>query len=99
MVISLKSIFCGNSHISRNQFSGVRKNSSQTASAIRGLTGASLENPFSQSHVSSRLKEHAEGHVSDKNFAERAERWSLDVPETKEAYLIRDIFDGESSYR
>lgn len=40
------------------------------------------------------MKAHAAEAVSDENFAKRAERWSFDVPDTKEAYLIRDIFDG-----
>ena len=33
--------------------------------------------------------------VSDEDFAKRGERWSFDVPDTKEAYLFRDIFDGK----
>ncbi len=41
-----------------------------------------------------RIKQHAAQVVSDQDFAKREERWSFDVPETKEAYLIRDIFDG-----
>ncbi|KAH7915004.1 hypothetical protein BJ138DRAFT_1170244 [Hygrophoropsis aurantiaca] len=40
------------------------------------------------------IKDHASTVVSDEAFAQRAERWSLDTPDTKEAYLIRDIFDG-----
>ncbi|GAA6029496.1 hypothetical protein JCM8097_003708 [Rhodosporidiobolus ruineniae] len=40
------------------------------------------------------LKEHAERTVSDAQMAAAAERWSLDTPETKEAYLIRQIFEG-----
>lgn len=40
------------------------------------------------------MKNHANEVVSDDAFAKRQERWSFDVPDTKEAYLIRDIFDG-----
>jgi len=41
------------------------------------------------------IKEHATQVVSDEAFAKRAEKWSFDVPDTKEAYFIRDIFDGQ----
>jgi len=41
------------------------------------------------------MKNHADEVVSDEAFAKREERWSFDVPDTKEAYLIRDIFDGK----
>lgn len=37
--------------------------------------------------------------VSDEDFAEREERWSFDVPDTKEAYLIRRTFDGKQATR
>jgi hypothetical protein len=40
------------------------------------------------------MKEHAAAVVSDADFAARAERWPEDTPDTHEAYLIRDIFDG-----
>ncbi|THH14344.1 hypothetical protein EW146_g5974 [Bondarzewia mesenterica] len=40
------------------------------------------------------IKGHAESVVSDDDFAKRHERWSTDVPDTKEAYYIRDLFDG-----
>ena len=43
------------------------------------------------------MKEHAAQVVSDEAFAKRAEKWTFDVPDTKEAYFIRDIFDGTSS--
>jgi hypothetical protein len=43
-----------------------------------------------------RMKAHAAAIVSDEQFAARAERWKIDTPDTKEAYLIRDIFDGET---
>jgi len=46
------------------------------------------------------MKNHANEAISDEAFAKREERWSFDVPDTKEAYLIRDIFDGKFfSYR
>ncbi|KAK2466985.1 hypothetical protein APHAL10511_001243 [Amanita phalloides] len=40
------------------------------------------------------LKEHAASVVSDESFAKRAERWSENTPDTKEAYFIRHVFDG-----
>lgn len=40
------------------------------------------------------MKAHAAEVVSDGAFAKREERWAFDIPDTKEAYLIRDIFDG-----
>ncbi|KAF9456775.1 asparagine synthase [Collybia nuda] len=40
------------------------------------------------------IKEHAASVVSDEAFATRTDRWSDGVPDTKEAYFIRDIFDG-----
>ncbi|EIM90155.1 asparagine synthase [Stereum hirsutum FP-91666 SS1] len=40
------------------------------------------------------MKDQAEHAVSDAAFAKASERWPQDVPTTKEAYFIRDIFDG-----
>ncbi|THH01241.1 hypothetical protein EW026_g1408 [Hermanssonia centrifuga] len=40
------------------------------------------------------MKTHAAAEVSDEDFAHRAERWPRDTPDTKEAYHIREIFDG-----
>ncbi|KAG6911467.1 asparagine synthetase [Tephrocybe rancida] len=40
------------------------------------------------------IKEHAEAVISDAAMTKRTERWTVDVPDTKEAYYIRDIFDG-----
>ncbi|KAF5380903.1 hypothetical protein D9615_003889 [Tricholomella constricta] len=40
------------------------------------------------------IKEHAESVVTDEAFAKRTERWSEGVPDTKEAYFIREIFDS-----
>ncbi|KAG5353984.1 putative asparagine synthetase [glutamine-hydrolyzing] [Termitomyces sp. T112] len=40
------------------------------------------------------MKDHAQTIVSDEAFAKRTERWTQGVPDTKEAYYIRDIFDG-----
>lgn len=40
------------------------------------------------------LKSYAEQSVSDEKMAKAAERWSISPPDTKEAYLIREIFDG-----
>ena len=44
------------------------------------------------------MKDHAAAVVSDEAFAKRAERWPVSTPDTKEAYWIREIFDGESPY-
>ncbi|GJE90854.1 asparagine synthetase B [Phanerochaete sordida] len=40
------------------------------------------------------MKDHAAQEVSDEAFAKRAERWPHDTPDTKEAYYIREVFDG-----
>ncbi|KAG1832185.1 hypothetical protein EV424DRAFT_1469796 [Suillus variegatus] len=40
------------------------------------------------------IKDNAAAFVSDKDFVKRAERWPVDTPDTKEAYYIREIFDG-----
>ncbi|GAW02304.1 asparagine synthase [Lentinula edodes] len=40
------------------------------------------------------IKDNAATVVSDEAFADRASRWPDDTPDTKEAYYIRDIFDG-----
>jgi len=40
------------------------------------------------------LKQQAENSVSDEDFARRSERWPEDTPDNKEAYYIRDVFDG-----
>ncbi|KAN0066099.1 asparagine synthetase [Thecaphora frezii] len=40
------------------------------------------------------MKDHAEKVVSDAKFAERAKRYPVDTPDTKEAYMIREIFEG-----
>jgi len=40
------------------------------------------------------IKDAAANLVSDDAFAKREERWSLDTPDTKEAYYIRELFDG-----
>ncbi|GAA5880729.1 hypothetical protein JCM3774_005691 [Rhodotorula dairenensis] len=39
------------------------------------------------------LKDHAASRVTDEQMAAAAERYPLDTPETKEAYLIRQIFE------
>lgn len=43
------------------------------------------------------IKDHAAAVVSDESFAKRAERWPESAPDTKEAYWIREVFDGRSS--
>ncbi|CAH7669998.1 asparagine synthase [Phakopsora pachyrhizi] len=40
------------------------------------------------------LKEHSEKVVSDEKFKSAGSRWTIDKPETKEAYLIREIFES-----
>ncbi|KAK4053668.1 asparagine synthetase [Microbotryomycetes sp. JL201] len=40
------------------------------------------------------LKAHAEASVSDEQLAGAAQRYPIDTPETKEAYLIRQIFES-----
>ena len=40
------------------------------------------------------MKAYAETAISDEDFANRAERWPEDTPDTKEAYYIREIFDS-----
>jgi hypothetical protein len=42
-----------------------------------------------------RMKDHAAAVVTDEAFATRAERFPADTPDTKEAYYIREIFEGE----
>ncbi|KAI3617088.1 hypothetical protein CBS9595_002997 [Malassezia furfur] len=39
------------------------------------------------------MKEHAEKTVSDEKFAERAQRYPIETPDTKEAYMIRELFE------
>lgn len=40
------------------------------------------------------MKAHAEAVVSDEKFAGRHDLYPEDTPDTKEAYYIREIFDG-----
>ena len=40
-----------------------------------------------------RMKHFAAAAVSDEKFAQRASRWTLDTPDTKEAYWIRELFE------
>ena len=42
-----------------------------------------------------RLKDQAERSIPDEIFEKRSERWPEDTPDTKEAYYIRDLFDGK----
>ncbi len=42
-----------------------------------------------------RLKAHAENAIPDQLYEKRFDRWPVDTPSTKEAYYMRDIFDGE----
>ena len=42
------------------------------------------------------MKDCAAATVSDEAFAQRAERYPVDTPDTKEAYWIREIFEGVS---
>lgn len=40
------------------------------------------------------MKDYAEKTVSDEKFAERESRYPLDTPDTKEAYMIRELFES-----
>ncbi|KII89214.1 hypothetical protein PLICRDRAFT_29561 [Plicaturopsis crispa FD-325 SS-3] len=40
------------------------------------------------------IKDHAASVVSDADFGKRSQRWPDEVPDTKEAYYIRELFDG-----
>ncbi|KZV90403.1 asparagine synthase [Exidia glandulosa HHB12029] len=40
------------------------------------------------------MKEFAASAVSDEDFAHRAQRWPIDTPDTKEAFYIREVFEG-----
>lgn len=40
------------------------------------------------------MKEFAESHVTDDKFAQRTKRYPVDTPDTKEAYWIREVFEG-----
>lgn len=41
-----------------------------------------------------RMKEHASELISDEKFSSRHEKYPLDTPDTKEAYYIRELFEG-----
>lgn len=43
-----------------------------------------------------RMKDQAAATVADGVFANRADRYPVDTPDTKEAYWIREIFEGAS---
>ena len=61
----------------------------------RPLTSLRLR-PVHTAHAyaAPRIKDHAAAVVSDEAFEKRAERWPTDTPDTKEAYFIRETFDG-----
>ncbi|EIW66432.1 asparagine synthase (glutamine-hydrolyzing) [Tremella mesenterica] len=40
------------------------------------------------------MKEYSEKIISDEKFSKRKERWEIDTPDTKEAYWIREMFEG-----
>ncbi|ORY29783.1 putative asparagine synthase [Naematelia encephala] len=40
------------------------------------------------------MKDHSAEVISDEQFADRAQRWPTDTPDTKEAYWIRELFEG-----
>ena len=66
---------------------------------IPGLTGMPLCRAHMKHLANGRLnhismKAHADESISDEDFAKASERWPEDTPQTKEAYLIRQIFDG-----
>lgn len=41
-----------------------------------------------------RVKDFTASAVSDDDFAQRAQRWPVDTPDTKEAFYIRQVFEG-----
>ena len=45
-----------------------------------------------------RMKEHSSEIITDEQFEKRAEKWPKDTPDTKEAYYIRQIFEGEEVF-
>jgi|HubBroStandDraft_1064217.scaffolds.fasta_scaffold1870221_1 hypothetical protein len=59
----------------------------------------SLPERRQQLNLLSSLKDHAAALVSDEAFAKRHERWPKETPDTKEAYLYREIFDGDHCLR
>lgn len=40
------------------------------------------------------MKDHANALITEEDFANAGERWSFDVPDTKEGYYIRQVFEG-----
>jgi asparagine synthase (glutamine-hydrolysing) len=40
------------------------------------------------------IKDHAASVVSDEALGKAAEKWTESTPDTKEAYYIREVFDG-----
>jgi len=88
-----------NSLTSRAPSYGDKKNNSPMVSVILGSMGKkSFFSPLffflNKKRSTTSMKEHANNTVSDEAFAKRHEQWSLDTPDTKEAYLIREIFHG-----
>jgi len=70
--------------------------------ATLGLMGKSMDLAvfplgFSPSIHHNRMKDCAAATVSDEAFAQRAERYPVDTPDTKEAYWIREIFESASN--
>jgi len=67
-------------------------------SVILGSMGKSFFSHFffflNKKRTTTSMKEHANNTISDEAFAKRHEQWSSDTPDTKEAYLIREIFHG-----
>jgi len=92
-----------NSLTSRVPSYGDKKSNSLTVSVILGLTGKVVFSIFFLKKINffkktNSMKEHANNTISDEVFVKRHERWSLDTPDTKEAYLIREIFNGKKKY-
>ncbi len=66
----------------------------QTALATPGLMGMSRVAQLSvQSDFCSSIKDEAAAVIPDAKFAERAQRYPHDAPDTKEAYWIRELFE------
>ena len=43
------------------------------------------------------MKNHAAQTVSDAKYSERTQRFPIDTPNSKEAYFIRELFDGDTT--
>ena len=47
-----------------------------------------------RSNMLFRMKDHAESNITDDTFNDRTKHYPLGTPDTKEAYWIRQLFEG-----